>query len=113
VSRPPPGWADSPLLGERAPELAGASLLSGETFDLDDQRGRFVVVNSSRPGASRAGASTRTSSASTPPTRAAGDARVVSVVFSDEAGDVERFFEERGGDWRSSTTPRASSRRGA
>ena len=29
----------------------------------------------------------------------AGDARVVSVVFDDERADVERLFDERGGEW--------------
>jgi cytochrome c biogenesis protein CcmG, thiol:disulfide interchange protein DsbE len=27
------------------------------------------------------------------------DARVISVVFSDDPDDVKRFFDERGGDW--------------
>lgn len=90
---------DSPLLGERAPELVGESLLDGEAFDLADERGRWVVVNffatwcepcrREHPDLVRFDAAHQ----------AAGDARVVSVVFSDEADDVRRYFEERGGEW--------------
>lgn len=91
--------ADSPLLGRPAPTLAGTSLLSGEDFDLADERGRFVVVNffatwcvpcrEEHPDLVRFEAGRA----------AADDARVVSVVFSDQPTDVERFFAERGGDW--------------
>lgn len=90
---------DSPLLGERAPGLTGVSLLTGEDFDLADERGRFVVVNffatwcvpcrEEHPDLVRFDAAHEVPD----------DARVVSVVFSDEPDDVERFFAERGGDW--------------
>lgn len=92
-------FGDSPLLGKRAPELTGESVLTGEAFDLADERGRFVVINffatwcepcrREHPDLVRFDAAHR----------AADDARVVSVVFSDEVGDVARFFDERGGEW--------------
>jgi cytochrome c biogenesis protein CcmG/thiol:disulfide interchange protein DsbE len=89
--------ADSPLLGREAPAVAGRSLIDGTPFDLRDERGRFVLVNffatwcipcrEEHPDLVRFAAAHRD------------DARVVSVVFSDEPDDVERFFAERGGGW--------------
>ncbi|MGI9119992.1 MAG: TlpA family protein disulfide reductase [Acidimicrobiales bacterium] len=92
--------ADSPLLGRPAPALAGPSVLEGGgDFDLVDQRGRWTLVNffatwcvpcrAEHPDLLRFSAAHA----------AAGDARLVSVVFSDDRDDVARFFTERGGDW--------------
>ncbi len=90
----------SPLLGRPAPALAGPSLLAADaTFDLTAQSGRWVLVNffatwcvpcqAEHPDLLRFSAAHS----------GEGDARVVSVVFSDDADDVARFFEEQGGTW--------------
>ena len=92
--------ADSPLLGREAPTLAGPSLLpGGDDFDLVDHRGRWVLVNffatwcvpcqAEHPDLVRFSAAHAE----------AGDARVVSVVFSDDPDDVARFFADNGGNW--------------
>ncbi len=102
ATRPPSTTrlADSPLLGRPAPALVGKSLLAGGgDFDLADHKGRWVLVNffatwcvpcqAEHPDLVRFNAAHAD----------AGDARVVSVVFSDDPDDVARFFAENGGDW--------------
>ena len=89
----------SPLLGRPAPALAGESILDGDPFDLGGESGRFVLVNFFATWCQPCVAEhddLRTFAAAH---EQAGDARVVSVVFDDEPGDVARFFAERGGDW--------------
>jgi cytochrome c biogenesis protein CcmG/thiol:disulfide interchange protein DsbE len=89
----------SPLVGRAAPALAGESLLDGEPFDLGGQTGRWVLVNFFAtwcvPCVSEHDDLQSFATAHAAP----GDARVVSVVFDDDAGDVTAFFEERGGNW--------------
>lgn len=77
----------SPLVGQQAPD----------TFQIDQYRGRFVLVNffatwcvpcrKEHPELVRFAAAHRD------------DARVVSVVFSDDPKKVEEFIRGRGGDW--------------
>ena len=92
--------AGSPLLGQPAPALAGPSLLAGGgDFDLVEEQGRWVLVNFFAtwcvPCQAEHPDLVRFSAAHDAP----GDARVVSVVYSDDPNDVARFFAERGGDW--------------
>lgn len=90
--------SQSPLIGKVAPALAGPTV-DGGTFDLDDHRGRWVVVNFFAswcgPCIEEHPELVRFDQAH----RAAGDAAVVSVVFNDRVEDVRDFFARRGGDW--------------
>jgi cytochrome c biogenesis protein CcmG/thiol:disulfide interchange protein DsbE len=77
----------SPLVGKIAPD----------TFGIDAQRGRFVLVNffatwcvpcqEEHDDLLRFAETHRD------------DGRVVSVVFSDDPDDVEAYFAREGGDW--------------
>ncbi|MEM9564376.1 MAG: TlpA disulfide reductase family protein [Actinomycetota bacterium] len=88
----------SDLLGARAAPVQGELLDASGTFDIDDHRGSWVLVNFfatwcppcvaehpelvelERWGAER-------------------DLQLVSVVFNDPPDAVARFFDERGGGW--------------
>jgi cytochrome c biogenesis protein CcmG/thiol:disulfide interchange protein DsbE len=94
---------DSPLIGHIAPAVVGDTIATTDDapphFDLDLQRGQWVVVNffatwcvpCIREHPELIEFEERHAEA--------GDASVVSVVFDDEASDVVDFFREHGGDW--------------
>lgn len=88
----------SPLLGELVPQVEGETL-AGDRYDIDDHRGEWVLVNFFStwcgPCVEEHPELVRFSESHTE----VGDASVVSVVFDDEVADVERFFEQNGGDW--------------
>ena len=90
---------DSPLLGKPAPGLAGESLLDGDAFDLRDAEGRWVLVNVFATWCEPCRKEHPQLVRFAQDHRVADDARVVSVVFSDQADDVERYFRDNGGDW--------------
>ena len=87
----------SPLVGKGVPALAGTEVDDDGTYDIDDHRGEWVLVNFFAtwciPCQEEHDDLVRFAEAYE------GEASVVSVVFSDQASDVERFFERRGGDW--------------
>lgn len=84
--------------GELAPSIV-ATTLSGDEFDLDEQRGRFVVVNffstTCVPCIREHPELVSFHEAYAP----SGFAEVVSVAFDDSAANVSGFFETNGGDW--------------
>ncbi len=88
---------DSHLLGEVAPVIAGRTT-DGEWFDIDDQRGIWVIVNffstTCVPCVVEHPELVAFSEAN-----AAGDAVVVSIAFDDSAANVVDFFARNGGDW--------------
>ncbi len=89
---------DSHLLGEAAPLIEGTTT-SGDWFDLDELRGRWVVVNffstTCVPCVVEHPELVAFAEAHAP----TGDASVVSVAFDDSAANVTAFFEANGGDW--------------
>lgn len=87
----------SPLVGKDVPELRGTTVDGSGSFDIADSEGRWVLVNFFAtwciPCQEEHDDLVQASESF------ADEVDVVSVVFSDEADDVERFFARRGGDW--------------
>lgn len=88
----------SELLGEPAPRVAGETL-TGESFDIDDHRGRWVVVNFFATWCTPCRVEHPELVAFEERHRGAGDVEVVSVAFDDEADQIREFFAENGGTW--------------
>jgi cytochrome c biogenesis protein CcmG/thiol:disulfide interchange protein DsbE len=90
--------ASSPLVGAEAPPLV-ADTLDGDTVDLRDYRGSWVLVNFFAtwcvPCQVEHPELVRFSEQHAAP----GDAHVISVAFQDEPADLKAFFAENGGDW--------------
>ena len=82
--------AETPLLGKQAPAL-GEEVAAGE--------GRWTLVNFFATWCIPCVEEHDDLVAFSNTHAVAGDAEVVSVVFSDDPDDVEAFFDEHGGDW--------------
>ena len=89
---------DRSLEGELAPAIVGTTT-TGDTFDLDAERGRWVVVNFFSTNCQPCIVEHPELVAFQEAHAATGDATVVSVAFDDSPANVEAFFAENGGDW--------------
>jgi cytochrome c biogenesis protein CcmG, thiol:disulfide interchange protein DsbE len=90
--------AASALIGEAAPPVVGTSL-DGEPFDIDDHRGKWVLVNYFATWCPPCVEEHPELIAFDEAHADAGDVELVSVVFDDNEENVRTFFENNGGDW--------------
>lgn len=88
----------SELLGQLVPPVVGETL-AGDTFDIDDHRGEWVVVNFFASWCAPCKQEHPQLVEFDARHSATGDASIVSVAFSDAEEDARAFFEELGGDW--------------
>ena len=88
----------SPLIGNLAPVIDGPTL-DGSTFDLSDERGRWVLVNFFATWCIPCLEEHPELVAFHERHRALGDASVVSVLFDDDPDEARAVFRERGGSW--------------
>ena len=89
----------SPLIGKAAPEIVGTTL-DGQSFDLDQLRGRWVAVNffatwcvpCQQEHPDLVSFDRRNSQSDDAP-------QLISVVFNDDIGAVRDFYAKHGGDY--------------
>lgn len=90
--------AKSALLDKAVPAVAGQTL-DGETFDIDNQQGRWVIVNFFATWCTECVREHPQLDAFQKEHEELNDAAVVSVVYSDDPDDALQYFEDQGGDW--------------
>lgn len=93
--------AASPLVGQPAPALAGATLLNGKAVSLADYRGRYVFVNffASWCTPCQTEEPHLVTFANQQRIRGESGAAMVSVVFNDSVAGTTKFVEQWGPQW--------------
>ena len=86
------------IVGGLAPELTGVTT-NGEDFNLDNWRGRWVIVNFFSTTCVPCIVEHPELIAFYEKHKEADDTRIVSVVFDDTVANVKEFFKTNGGDW--------------
>lgn len=88
----------SPLLGRPAPRIQGTTI-EGKSFDSSAYDRRWLVVNFFATWCGPCKKEHPELMAFQRAQAEAGEANVVSVVFSDDEASVREFFDQEGGDW--------------
>jgi cytochrome c biogenesis protein CcmG/thiol:disulfide interchange protein DsbE len=88
----------SALIDKAAPAITGTGF-RGDSFDLDAQRGRWVVVNFFSTTCVPCQLEHPELEAWAQEHAKTGDASIVSVTFDDKPSAVQAFFEQNGGNW--------------
>jgi cytochrome c biogenesis protein CcmG, thiol:disulfide interchange protein DsbE len=93
--------ATSPLVGQPAPALSGATLVSGKAVSLAQYRGRYVFVNffASWCTPCQAEEPHLITFANQQRTRGDAGAAMISVVFNDSVASATKFVEQWGPEW--------------
>jgi cytochrome c biogenesis protein CcmG/thiol:disulfide interchange protein DsbE len=86
------------VLGRRVPDVSGPTL-DGGTYDIDDARGKWVIVNFFATWCPGCVNEHPELVAFNQWAEQTGRAEVVAVVFNDPADAVRAFFDENGGGW--------------
>jgi cytochrome c biogenesis protein CcmG/thiol:disulfide interchange protein DsbE len=89
---------ESPLLGRIAPATKGATLAGG-SVDIDDYRGRWVMVNFFASWCTACRVEHLELKAFDEEHTATGDAVLVGVTYDNKEADAKAFFAQRGGTW--------------
>jgi cytochrome c biogenesis protein CcmG/thiol:disulfide interchange protein DsbE len=90
--------AQSPLLGKPAPDIAGTSVLSGQSVSLVGLRGKWVVVNFFATWCIPC-RQEHPEFVKFAQRHLNGDAQVLMVVYDDSDDKVRDWFHTHGGDW--------------
>jgi cytochrome c biogenesis protein CcmG/thiol:disulfide interchange protein DsbE len=88
----------SELLGKPVPHVEGETM-DGGTFDIDQYRGRWVVVNFFATWCTPCRIEHPELVAFDARHQGTNDVEVVSVAFDDQEDDIRDFFAQNGGTW--------------
>jgi cytochrome c biogenesis protein CcmG/thiol:disulfide interchange protein DsbE len=92
----------SPLLGQVAPTVAGASITNGSNFTLASLQRKYVVVNFF---ASWCVPCQHEQPQLVKWAHESSSHAIVGVLFSDTAGPAKQFLQQNGGDWATLADP--------